>query len=392
MIEMPITLPLTPELNVQYRLQDLQNWQDEWQKEHRYLDQCLEALDHTRPRDLQRGAQITRWQQRLRMTLVRQPLEIAPVSVQQFGYEGLRQSLVTQFAGLSRQERLLWLNNFLFIMTPDLRALSEKLSTVRHYRTLGQQRNFLVGGASGMGKTTCLDWFAAQYPARVEAARNHIPVIKIDAPVSNQGPKPLFQRILLECGLTYTRSDSEEDLLMKMSLIFQKCGTELLIVDEIEHITRPRLRRRLLEVSNLTRGLPIVCASCHPLIWVQGDAEVAGRWNDYFELRQYTGDRLRQLLVFLELLLPFTQASHLADVELTNDQGKVVDGPARLIERWTGGILRDIMILMVDASQRAIEQNLSHLSLALLKETWEAIQTRQITDFLHYLPPNGEPA
>ncbi len=382
----PPTLPLDNRLDVRHRLTDLQAWQQAWLEETTYLDHCLTSLDHTRRLDLQRGAQIARWQQRLRVTLVHQPLEIAPEMVRHLGYEGLRQHLVAQFVSLSRSERLLWLNNFLFIMTPDLRALSNKLATVRHYRSLGQQRNFLLGGASGMGKSTCLDWFAAQYPAQVQADRNFIPIIKIDAPVSNHSPKPLFQRILLECGLTYTRSDSEEDLLMKMALVFQKCGTELLIVDEIEHITRPTLRRRLLEVSNLTRGLPIVCASCHPLAWVNGDVEVAGRWNDYFELRHYTGERLRALLVFLDLLLPFSQPSHLAAVTLPSADNLASDGPARLIERWTGGILRDIMILIVDASQRAIEQGLPCLTVPLLHTTWQAIQTHQVTDFLALLP------
>ncbi len=328
----PHTVALDQHLDVRQRLTDLRAWQQAWAEESAYLDKCLVALDHTRRMDLQRGAQIARWQQRLRMTLVRQPLEIAPDTVRQAGYEALRQRLVTQFASLSKPECLLWLNNFLFIMTPDLRALSDKLATVRHYRSLGQQRNFLLGGASGMGKSTCLDWFTTQYPSCVEIDRNHVPIIKIDAPVSNHSPKPLFQRILLECGLSYTRSDSEEDLLMKMALVFQRCGTELLIVDEIEHITSPTLRRRLLEVSNLTRGLPIVCASCHPLAWVNGDVEVAGRWNDYFELRQYTGERLRALLVFLELLLPFTQPSHLASVTLSASDEKGNDGPARCLK------------------------------------------------------------
>ncbi len=53
-----------------------------------------------------------------------------------------------------------------------------------------------------------------------------------------------------------------------------------------------------------------------------------------------------------------------------------------MIERWTGGILRDIMILIVDASTRAIERDLPALSPSLLKESWANIQTRQVTDFL----------
>jgi hypothetical protein len=197
--------------------------------------------------------------------------------------------------------------------------------------------------------------------------------------------------MVLECGLTGTERDNEEDLLMKLALCFQQCQVELLIVDEIEHITTPRLRRRLLEVSNLTHGLPIICASCHPLRWAEGDSEVQGRWKDSFELKQYTGERLQQLLAFIELLLPFTQDSALATLKLRTGLKRrdEVDGPARLIEQWTGGILRDIMILVVEASARAIEQDLPALSPTLLAATWHNIQTNQVTDFLSILNRKG---
>jgi hypothetical protein len=118
---------------------------------------------------------------------------------------------------------------------------------------------------------------------------------------------------------------------------------------------------------------------------------VQGRWNDYFELRQYTGQRLSQLLAFLELLLPFTSGSLLANYAIKPDpkSKEEVTGPAQLIEQWTGGILRDIMILILDASARAIRRGLPHLSPSLLQETWRDIQTQQVTDFLAILRQNG---
>jgi hypothetical protein len=189
----------------------------------------------------------------------------------------------------------------------------------------------------------------------------------------------------------YLQSDNEEELLLKLALYFQKCQVEVLVVDEVEHLTRREVRRRLLEISNLSPGLPIICASCHPYKWVAGDLEIAGRWNDYFELRQYTGERLRQLLAFLELLLPFTQPSLLAATEIQTGPKRRdrTEGPARLIEKWTGGILRDIMILILDASTRAIQQGLPNLSAALLAATWQDIQTHQVTDFLRLSRRNG---
>lgn len=187
-------------------------------------------------------------------------------------------------------------------------------------------------------------------------------------------------RMILECGLTYLKGDDEEDLLMELDLFLQQCDTELIIVDEVEHIARPEMRRRLLDVSNMTQGVPIICASCKPMDWTIGDVEVAGRWNDYFELPQYFGDRLCDLLAFIEVLLPFTQESNLALPQVKSGTN-MIDGPAKLIQEWTGGILRDIMILIRDASQQAIENNLPCLSPLLLEETWKDIQKQRVTDF-----------
>lgn len=183
--------------------------------------------------------------------------------------------------------------------------------------------------------------------------------------------------MLLECGQTYVKGDNEEILLMKLVLYFQKCGVELIVIDEVQHIKRPELKRRVLEVSNMARGIPIICAATHPIEWTEGDPEIKGRWNDYFQLKQYTGERLNELLSTIELFLPFSQDSHLTRREI---EGK--PGAAQLIEQWTGGILRDIMILIRDACRRAIERNDSSLQEDMLQAAWKDIQTKQVTDFL----------
>jgi len=60
-------------------------------------------------------------------------------------------------------------------------------------------------------------------------------------------------------------------------------------------------------------------------------------------------------------------------------------GSATLIEQCTGGILRDIMILIRDACRRAIERNDSCLRQEVLAATWKDIQTKQVTDFLSFI-------
>ncbi len=83
------------------------------------------------------------------------------------------------------------------------------------------------------------------------------------------------------------------------------------------------------------------------------------------------------LLATIEVFLPFSQDSCLATRSVEGNPG-----PAALIEQWTGGILRDIMILIRDACRRAIEESRPCLEQPLLEAAWKDIQTKQVTDFL----------
>lgn len=382
-----MTARLSQQLDVQQRLRDLARWQAHYRTEDARLRQRVHSLNPDKPLAAQIGAQIAIQRRQQRLQLVQHPLEIDPLVVKEHGYADLQRHLMNQFAALSPVQQQLWLHNFLFIMTPALRQLDDKIVRVRRHLQLGQQRNFLLGGASGSGKTTYLDFLAFRSRPVVHDTYNHVPIIKIDAPVSNHTPKPLLQRMILACGLNYLVRDNEEDLLMKIALYFQQCHVELLIVDEVEQLRQPSIRRRLLEVSNLSTGVPIICAACSPQHFTHGDREIAGRWNDYFHLPQYTGDALRQLLAFINLLLPFPKSSHLDVYQLPDRTGNTspVDGPAKLIESYTGGILRDIMILITDASQRAIQVGASHLTPQQLETSWKALQTEQVTDVLGLL-------
>jgi len=377
-------LDLDLNLDVPSRLADLRAWAESWRMEDRRLQQQVEELDPNRRADVLRGSQLSSLRRQLALKITQQPIYLNPDTVRQSGFAGLRQHLASQYAHLETDDRLLWLTNLYFLLTPTLRALIEKLDTIRRYRSIGQQRCFLVGGVSGAGKSSLLNWYAVNYLPVVQARRNYVPVIKIDAPVGNRSPKPLFQRMLLACGAATLRGD-EEHYLQLLELYFQQCGVELLIVDEVEHITQAGLRRRLLELTNLT-GVPIVCASCNPIGWASGDTEVQGRWNDYFELTQFTGARLDAFLTMLDLLLPFEQDGHLGLREIPDAaSGKTVDGPAHYIEQWTDGILREIMVLLMDACLKAVSTGQPCLTLEILHQAWRDIKRAKVVNFLDIL-------
>lgn len=377
-------LELSLEVDVSRRLADLRDWTETWQMEDLRLRQQVESLNPNRRADVLLGSQISSLRRQLTLRITRQPIYLDPEAVRQAGFANLRHHLSVQYAQMSPTDRLLWLNNLYFLLTPTLRSLIEKLDSIRRYRSMGQQRCFLVGGVSGAGKSSLLNWYAVNYLPTVQARRNRVPVIKIDAPVSNRSPKPLFQRMLLACGAATLRGD-EEHYLQLLELYFQQCGVELLVIDEVEHITQPGLRRRLLELTNLT-GVPIVCASCYPIGWAAGDAEIQGRWNDYFELTQFTGPRLDAFLTMLDLLLPFEQDGYLGLREVLDEQTKkTAAGPAHYIEQWTDGILREMIVLIMDACFKAITSGQSRLTLDILNQAWKDIKRAKVVNFLDHL-------
>jgi hypothetical protein len=282
--------------------------------------------------------------------------------------------------GLTKEEKLQWLVNLRFIMTPDLRAIDKKINTVMGYRDLGQQRNFLVGGPSGMGKTTFTNYLLISNNPSLEVGRNSVPVIKVDAPVNNFTARTLVQRLIEQCGMSYLNRDTEEKLLKKLRAYLRICGVQLIIVDEVEHITRPLMKRRLLEISNKRPDIPIICTSCKPHLWAHHDIEISGRWNDQLNLRPYTGDRLVSLLTFVQLLLPLSGDSYLDKVSVPPTVGQVGTqvGPAKLIEGWTDGTMKHIMALLYGATARAIETNMPALTPELLTRTWLDLRKEEI--------------
>lgn len=375
--------PLDLSLDVTRRLADLGHWMADWRAADTQLRQQVASLNPHRRADVLRGSQIASLRRHLSYQVTRQPIALDPDVVRSIGVATLRQHLASQYQQLGRAARQLWLANLSFLLTPSLRALIEKLEAIRHYRSLGQQRCFLLGGVSGSGKSSLLNWYAVNYLPTIQPETTAVPVVKIDAPVSNRSPKPLFQRMLLACGAMVLRGDEEHHLQL-LELYFQQCGVELLVVDEVEHITVPALRRRLLELSNLV-GVPIVCASCNPVAWTSGDAEIQGRWNDYFTLTQLTGPRLDAFLTLLDLLLPFAHEAHLGLRELPGSDGEGAAGPAHYIEQWTDGILREVMILILDACGKGLAAGHDRLTLDTLRCAWHDIKRAKVVSFLDHL-------
>ncbi|SRR6266446_3377069 len=185
------TSSLDESLDVRKRLTQLAVWQTEWHRIDRLLEQQVSQLDGNKLLELQQASHIANVRRRMEMMLVKTPLSIPESVLLSLGVRRIREVFAQQFARLTQEERLLWLNSFIFLLTTDLRQLDDKIAKVRTYRSLGQTRNFLLGGESGMGKTTYLDWLIFNHLPVVEQERNHVPIIGIQAPESRPDGKTI---------------------------------------------------------------------------------------------------------------------------------------------------------------------------------------------------------
>jgi AAA domain len=387
------SVPLEANFNVAARVHQLQTWANEMQGKQAYYQALMSKLDMNDQLGLQVADQLETAWQRTNMLRLKYPLEVSAQTLQEPGdYERLRKHMAMQFAALTKEERKLWLNNLLFISTPDVRRLNRKIDNLISDRGFGQARNLLLGGDSGMGKSTYINYLVFQNEPIIESQRNHVRTMSFQAPVAEFGAKSIIQRMIANCGGQYNERDSEERLLKLLRIYIRQCGVELIIIDECEHISRPKLRRRLLEISNFSPHVPIIAASCNPHVWVAGDVEMQERWNDPIRFERYKGTRLAQLLTFVELLLPFTTDSHLEQRQLhvasqatrrkQEGHGPPSKGPLLLIEEMTQGILKDIMALIITTSLRAIEANHPCLTVELLIRTWQDMRSKSTGNVL----------
>lgn len=312
-----------------------------------------------------------------KLRLLPPPLEISAAAVDAFGgYGKLREFLSRQYVMLDASERKKWLNNLLFIMLPDFREAINRIKKVLEFSPIGHRRSVSIGGASGLGKSTFLaSLYACNSPIHNDNTDQSIyPCVLIEAPSNNRTPKALCRRFKASVGeITNSRAD-EEDLMFDIQDVYFKSQVELALLDEVPNIRSNDVRRKFIEISNLLNFTMIVCAGVKAFDWTEGDLEVIGRWNNVFRFKLYKGKRLTSLLAFVELLLPFAEPSHLSIVEAIDENGSTVPGTAAHIEKWTGGVLREIMNLIIHASIMAIERGDERLSLPVLETAWGNLQ------------------
>lgn len=107
-------------------------------------------------------------------------------------------------------------------------------SAGRHHR--GKARGMLIFGLTGTGKSTIAKEHEQRYP-RVEAAdRTIIPVLRVELP-GQPTAKAIGEAILIALQDPLPHAGSAEFRMNRVRKLLKECHVELLIFDEMQHVT-----------------------------------------------------------------------------------------------------------------------------------------------------------
>lgn len=368
------------------RIDQLRSWRQDYQQHATYIQDRIDELFAARATANRsqrnylekRINQLQMLRKRMRLLQIREPFVMKSRDERE-SFNVIFDHLAPQYAQMTQEDRLLLLTNLLLIRTPDVKRLTTKLDELRRYQASGQPRGLLVGGESGTGKTSALDWYTVHnFPQVLDEITQHS-VIAVEPLRDDSSPKSLPAQIILATGDTHIGDDSLSNLLHRAMAILAYCRTQLLIVEEVDFLQTAAQREQLITLSNLTDGPSMACSAVFPERFRSSHPALAGRFRDQVRMKPYTGQRLMGLLALIELLLPFSQPSYLSPsaLHVAGEGGKAetVDGICKFIEAKTGGKLREVMLLIRDASTTAILENLPCLTIDLLEKTWSQIQS-----------------
>lgn len=97
---------LDESLDVRKRLEHLRDWQAEWSRIDRILEEQVLQLDGNKLLEMQQANHIATLRRRMEMTLAKTPLSIPEEVIRRLGARLIREQLAQQFASLTKEERL----------------------------------------------------------------------------------------------------------------------------------------------------------------------------------------------------------------------------------------------------------------------------------------------
>lgn len=138
------------------------------------------------------------------------------------------------------------------------RRFSEATARIAELHHYGCRNKVSVGlsvsGPSGVGKTTILEHYQAQFPRYSDGNTTCIPVLTVGTPA---GPtvKSLAQSILTALGDPGAHRGSAEEKTQRIYLFLERCRVQVIFLDEFHHFFFAETTRHFRQISDWLKGL-----------------------------------------------------------------------------------------------------------------------------------------
>lgn len=186
-------------------------------------------------------------------------------------------------------------------------------------------RGMLITGASGTGKSTIAKQYESYCPSVEEEERSFIPVLRVELP-GQPTAKEIAGALLRALGDPFDNLGTAEVRMKRVRSLLKACGVEMIIFDEMQHLTDNLDKRQRSIAADTLKNLMNV--SGLPCVFIGTKA-----CQDYFVENQQLGRRCSPKVT----LAPFS----IATSEAANQFGRALMTLDAQLPMGPGSVLVD---------------------------------------------------
>lgn len=253
----------------------------------------------------------------------------------------------------------------LIVTHPQYQEVYEELEEI-HISSKGsvQASQLNICGRTGAGKTTIVRKYVEQFPRKQTKTGTIIPILYVKVPPRLKTPKALASKILGEMGDLFANSGTDEELGRRIVQFVRDCQTEMIILDEFQHLIDRDTQNVLATASDWLKllteelNIPVIlCGLPESEAIFEYNEQIDGRYPRRIILEPFGFEdqsqqkKFRLFLKKLDEELPFSQYSNLSDPVL-----------ASKIHYVSEGVPRYIKDLLIEATKLSLKQGLDYIN------------------------------
>lgn len=261
----------------------------------------------------------------------------------------------------------------IYVSYPRLKAVVGKIRYCHESSKISAEPlNLLIQGETGAGKTTCTNYYEQQFPRYETKDGMVVPVLSTSIPAPAT-IKSLVTKLLLKLGDPMAEKGSVLNQTLRIKRLIKACGVELIMLDEFQHFIDRDSEKILQTVSDWLKDLlneskvPIVLIGMpNSVLILEANKQLERRFSVRASLEPFDrktsaqGDEFRKFLHAVDMKLPLSKPSNLADEEM-----------ARRFFDASAGMVASIMQIVRRSAALAIERSMKTLDLDVLAEAYE---------------------